>query len=136
VRAHERYARHGDVDTTAIVLTLDDGTPVTIDGTRHDPRGQDVRVELAGQDDVVVAGLGPRTPLRAVDPGGYTPAGPGWESSYERFAPAHAAETDAFVALVQDRGSSPCPPSAALEALRIADACELSRATGRPVTLR
>jgi hypothetical protein len=43
------------------VRTLDDGTPVTIDGTRHDPRGQDVRVELAGQDDVVVAGLGPRT---------------------------------------------------------------------------
>ena len=136
VRAHERYARHGDVDTTAIVLTLDDGTPVTIDGTRHDPRGQDVRVEVAGRRDVVVAGLSARTPLRTVDPDGLAPAGRGWESSYERFAPAYAAETDAFVALVRDRGPSPCPPSAALEALRIADACEESRATGLPVALR
>jgi hypothetical protein len=40
------------------------------------------------------------------------------------------------VALVRDGGPSACPPSAALEALRIAVACDESRAAGSPVTLR
>jgi myo-inositol 2-dehydrogenase/D-chiro-inositol 1-dehydrogenase len=136
VRKHERYARHGDVDTTAIVLTMDDGTPVTVDGTRHDPRGQDVRMEVVGSDDVVAAGLGDRTPLRVLDPSGLTPRGRGWESAYERFADAFAAETDAFVALARNGGESPCPPATALEALRVAVACERSRAEGRPIALR
>ncbi len=72
VRKHERYARHGDVDTAAIVLTMDDGVLVTIDGLRHDPRGQDVRVEIAGSEDVVRGLLGPDRPARArrLDAGG------------------------------------------------------------------
>lgn len=63
VRGFERFARHGDADTTAIVLTLDDGMPVTIDGSRHDPRGYDVRMELLGSEDAIVVGLDERTPL-------------------------------------------------------------------------
>ena len=43
VRGFERFARHGDVDTSAIVP--DDGRrdAVVIDGSRHDPRGYDMR---------------------------------------------------------------------------------------------
>ena len=119
----------------AIVLTMDDGLPVTVDGTRHDPRGQDMRVEVVGSDDVVAAGLDDRTALRVLDAAGLTPRAPGWESSYERFADAFAAETDAFVALARDGGASPCPPETALEALRVAVACDRSRAEGRPIAL-
>src|SRR5206468_1205335 len=54
---------------------------------------------------------------------------------FERFARAFAAETDAFVGLVRDGGDSPCPPESALEALRVAEACERSRAEGRPVAM-
>ena len=136
VRRHERYARHGDVDTTAIVLTMDDGLPVLIDGARHDPRGQDVRVEVTGSDDVVAAGLTARAPLRTVEPDGLAPRGGGWSSSFDRFAEAFSAETEAFVGLVRDGGPSPCPPAAALEALRVAVACDRSRASGEPVRLR
>jgi myo-inositol 2-dehydrogenase/D-chiro-inositol 1-dehydrogenase len=119
VRGFERFARHGDVDTSAAILTMDDGMPVTIDGSRHDPRGYDVRVELLGSEDAI--SVGP-----AALP----------QSFAERFARAFAAETDAFLALVRSGGGeSPCPPESALEALRIAVACDRSRAEGRPVAL-
>jgi myo-inositol 2-dehydrogenase / D-chiro-inositol 1-dehydrogenase len=133
VRKHERYARHGDVDTAAIVLTMDDGVLVTIDGLRHDPRGQDVRVEIAGSEDVVAAGVSDRTPLRGLD--GWTPAAAGWESSWDRFADAFVAETAAFVGLARDGGEPPCSPADAIAALEVAVACDRSRATGLPVDL-
>jgi myo-inositol 2-dehydrogenase/D-chiro-inositol 1-dehydrogenase len=128
VRGFERFARHGDVDTTAIVLRLDDGTLVTIDGARHDPRGYDVRMEVLGSQDALSAGLDDRTPLAGA-------AGPAWQTFPERFAAAFAAETAAFLAFARDGGDSPCPPEAALEALRVAVACDRSRAEGRAVTL-
>lgn len=134
VRKHERYARHGDIDTAAIVLTMDDGVLVTIDGTRHDPLGQDLRVEIAGSEDVVAAGFSDRTPLRGLD--GWTPSASGWESSSDRFADAFVAETEAFVTVVCDGGEPPCSPADALAALEVAVACDRSRATGIPVDLR
>ena len=133
VRKHQRYARHGDVDTAAIVLTMDDGVLVTIDGTRHDPRGQDVRLEIVGSEDVVAAGFSDRMPLRGFD--GWTPSAAGWESSWDRFADAFVAETEAFVKLVREGGESPCSPLDALAALEVAVACDRSRATGLPVDL-
>ena len=119
VRVFERFARHGDVDTSAIVLELDDGMPVVIDGARHHPRGYGVRLELVGSRDAVAMGSDGRT----------------WSSFEERFADAFVAETAAFVALVRDGGDSACPPEAALEALRVAEACDRSRAEGRPVAI-
>jgi myo-inositol 2-dehydrogenase/D-chiro-inositol 1-dehydrogenase len=132
VRGFERFARHGDVDTSAIALTMDDGMPVLIDGSRHDPRGYDVRLELLGSDDALVVGLDERTPLTRL--GAPPPANP-WSSFVERFAEAFAGETAAFVALVRDGGESPCPPESALEALRVAVACDISRSEGRPAAV-
>lgn len=135
VRGFDRFARHGDADTTAAVLTMDDGTLAVVDGSRHDPRGYDVRLEVLGSRDAVVVGLDERTPLRRLgSDGAGTPAQP-WGSFPERFAEAFAAETGAFVALVRDGGESRCPPETALEALCVAVACDRSRAEGRPVAL-
>jgi myo-inositol 2-dehydrogenase/D-chiro-inositol 1-dehydrogenase len=130
VRVHERFARHGDVDTSAILMTMDDGLPVLIDGSRQDPRGYDVRLEVLGSRDAVVAGLDERTPLRSLEPSGVRPRPAPWTSFLERFAGAFAAETGAFVALVRDGGDSPCPPRDALAALEVAVACERSRTEG------
>ena len=132
VRGFEHLARHGDADTTAIVLTMDDGLPVLIDGCRHDPLGYDVRMEIAGSRDVLAVGLGPRTPLHRV---GEDPPRRTWDSFAQRFAAAFERETEAFLALVRDGGASPCPPSSALAALRVAVACERSRGRGTPVPL-
>jgi myo-inositol 2-dehydrogenase / D-chiro-inositol 1-dehydrogenase len=132
VRGFERFARHGDIDTSAIALTMDDGMPVLIDGSRHDPRGYDVRVELLGSEDALVVGLDERTPLTRL---GSPPPADAWSSFVERFADAFARETAAFVELARDGGESPCPPESALEALRVAVACDISRAEGRPVAM-
>lgn len=132
VRGFERFARHDDVDTSAIALTMDDGMPVLIDGSRHDPRGYDVRLELLGSRDALVVGLDERTPLTR--PGAPPPERP-WSSFVERFADAFARETAAFLALVRDGGPSPCPPANALEALRVAVACDRSRAESRPIAM-
>ena len=132
VRGFERFARHGDVDTTAISLLMDDGMPVLIDGSRHDPRGYDVRMELLGSEDAIVVGLDERTPLTPV---GTAPPDRTWGSFAERFADAFARETEAFVELVRDGGESACPPETALEALRVAVACDRSRAEGRVVLM-
>jgi myo-inositol 2-dehydrogenase/D-chiro-inositol 1-dehydrogenase len=133
VRGFERFARHGDVDTSAIVLTMADGTVVTVDGSRHDPRGYDVRMEALGSEDTLSAGLTARTPLVPAESGAVPAAA--WQSFPERFADAFAAETAAFLAFARDGGESPCPPAAALEALRVAVACDRSRSTGRSVAV-
>jgi myo-inositol 2-dehydrogenase/D-chiro-inositol 1-dehydrogenase len=118
VRGREYVARHGDADVSAALLTMDDGLPVLVDGSRHDPRGYLVAMEVLGS-------AGAATVDRVE----------GQTSFAERFADAFAAETDAFAVLVRDGGDSPCPPEAALEALRVAVACDRSRAERRPVVL-
>jgi myo-inositol 2-dehydrogenase / D-chiro-inositol 1-dehydrogenase len=136
VRAHERFAKHDDFDTTAAVLTMTDGMVVSITGARHDPRGYDFRLELFGSADSVAAGLDERAPLRFVDLESRT-ATP--EAAYrgflDRFAEAFRRETHAFADVARGRRENPCPGEAALEATRVALACERSADEGRPVAV-
>jgi myo-inositol 2-dehydrogenase/D-chiro-inositol 1-dehydrogenase len=89
VRGFARFERHGDADTSAILLTMDDGMPVLVDGSRHDPLGYDVRMEIAGSQDVVVVGLDERTPLHRLGThAAPAPAGPGRRSPSASRAPS------------------------------------------------
>src|SRR5262245_26504273 len=67
VRRWERFARHGDVDTAAIVLTMADGLPVVVTGSRHNARGYDFRLEVLASEDSISVGLDKRTPLRPLE---------------------------------------------------------------------
>ncbi|MER5278615.1 Gfo/Idh/MocA family oxidoreductase [Streptomyces sp. NPDC002809] len=125
----------GDVDTAAALLTLDDGTLVTATATRCNGAGYDVRMELAGERDQIAVGLDDRTPLTSAEPRSPgTPARP-WPGFLERFGPAYEAELDAFVRLVRGEAANPCDGREALHALRVAEACEVSRRERRPVEL-
>ncbi|MFD8686151.1 Gfo/Idh/MocA family oxidoreductase [Streptomyces sp. NPDC059651] len=125
----------GDVDTAAALLTLDDGTLVTATATRCNGAGYDVRMELAGERDQFAVGLDDRTPLTSAEPDGPgAPAKP-WPGFLERFGPAYEAELDAFVLLVRGEAANPCDGREALHALRVAEACEVSRRERRPVEL-
>ncbi|MET7522198.1 Gfo/Idh/MocA family oxidoreductase [Streptomyces sp900116325] len=125
----------GDVDTAAALLTLDDATLATATATRCNGAGYDVRMELAGELGQIAVGLDERTPLTSVEPQG--PAAPAkpWPGFLERFAPAYEAELDAFVRVVRGEQANPCDGREALHALRIAEACELSRREHRPVAV-
>lgn len=125
----------GDVDTAAALLTLDDGTLVTATSTRRNGAGYDVRMELAGDRDQIAVGVDDRTPLTSAEPNAPgAPADP-WPGFLERFAPAYEAELDAFVQLVRGEAANPCDGREALSALRVAEACEVSRRERRPVEL-
>jgi myo-inositol 2-dehydrogenase/D-chiro-inositol 1-dehydrogenase len=129
------FREAGDVDTAAALLTLDDGTLATATATRCNGAGYDVRMELAGELDQIAVGLDDRTPLTSAEPGGPgAPAKP-WPGFLERFAPAYEAELDAFLRVARGELANPCDGREALHALRIAEACELSRRERRPVAM-
>ncbi|MFI2203120.1 Gfo/Idh/MocA family oxidoreductase [Streptomyces sp. NPDC020192] len=129
------FREAGDVATGAALFTLDDGTLATVSATRLNGAGYDVRMELAGERDTVVVGLDDRTPLASTEPTGPPPADKPWTGFLERFGPAYEAELNAFVEVVRGERPNPCDGHEALQALRIAEACELSRRERRPVHL-
>jgi myo-inositol 2-dehydrogenase/D-chiro-inositol 1-dehydrogenase len=132
VRVAEIFARHGDVDTAAAILTMSDGSLAVLSQTRHDPRGYDIRMEVVGSGDAVSVGVGPRTPSRSLEPGAGSSV-PGWEGFTTRFETAYRNELEAFVDVV--RGLRPPAATArdALEAMRVAVAATRSLRDGRAV---
>ncbi|MER5513783.1 Gfo/Idh/MocA family oxidoreductase [Streptomyces sp. NPDC048254] len=129
------FREAGDVDTGAALLTLDDGMLATATATRLNGAGYDVRMELAGERDTVVVGLDDRTPVASTEPTGPPPADKPWPGFLERFGPAYEAELCAFVDVVRGGLANPCDGREALQALRIAEACEVSRHERRLVAL-
>ncbi|MGW0762265.1 Gfo/Idh/MocA family protein [Streptomyces sp. NPDC002814] len=129
------FRQAGDIDTAAAVLTLDDGTLATATATRLNGAGYDVRMELAGELDQVVVGLDDRTPIASTEPTGPPAADKPWTGFLERFGPAYEAELAAFIEVVRGERANPCDGREALQSLRIAEACDVSRRERRPVRL-
>ncbi|WP_210571821.1 Gfo/Idh/MocA family oxidoreductase [Streptomyces sp. GESEQ-4] len=129
------FRQAGDIDTAAAVLTLDDGTLATATATRLNGAGYDVRMELAGELDQVVVGLDDRTPIASTEPHGPPAADKPWTGFLERFGPAYEAELAAFIEVVRGERANPCDGREALQSLRIAEACDVSRRERRPVRL-
>jgi myo-inositol 2-dehydrogenase / D-chiro-inositol 1-dehydrogenase len=129
------FAQHGDADAAAAVLRLSGGGLVIVSGTRHDPRGYDVRLEVFGTEDSVAVGVDDRTPLRSLEPGVAAPAAAGYRDFVDRFGAAYREELAAFVATVLEGGPSPCPLEEARAALGVAVAADRSRAERRPVSI-
>ena len=63
------FAEGGDVDESAALLTLDDGTLVTLQGSRYNGGGHDVRMELAGTAATWVVGLDANAALVSAEAG-------------------------------------------------------------------
>jgi myo-inositol 2-dehydrogenase / D-chiro-inositol 1-dehydrogenase len=130
------FTEAGDVDTAAAVLTLDDDTLVLVSATRYSGGGHDVRMEVMGSQGTVGVGYDDSLAVRSLEADVDFPRGPQKWSFMERFLPAYRTELAAFCDVVAGRSPSPCTVTDALEAFRVAEACELSRATGQPVELR
>jgi myo-inositol 2-dehydrogenase / D-chiro-inositol 1-dehydrogenase len=126
-RGEEFFREAGDVDTAAAMLTLDDDTIALVSCTRYNAAGYDVRLEVLGSADSVATGLGERTPLRSAEPGTAFPDGQAYTGFLDRFRPAYEAELAAFAEVAAGKAEPGCTVADALEALYIAEACELSR---------
>jgi myo-inositol 2-dehydrogenase/D-chiro-inositol 1-dehydrogenase len=123
-----------DVDVAAAILHLSGGGLVLVSGTRRDPLGYDVRLEVFGTGDSIVVGQDARSPIRSVEPDA-KPVRAGYRDFWDRFEPAYRSELTAFVETVCTGAPSPCPLEEARSALAIALAADLSRAERRPVSI-
>jgi myo-inositol 2-dehydrogenase / D-chiro-inositol 1-dehydrogenase len=134
-RGEKFFAEYGDVDTSATILTFEDGTLGVVSNTRYNARGYDVRLEVHGSRDSIAAGLEDKLPLRSAEPGTTFPAGEPHRFFMDRFVPAFRAEFEAFIEVVAGTRPSPCTVADALEADWIAEACALSLRHRRPVRI-
>ncbi len=135
IRGFPVFAKYGDVDTAVVALRMSDGAIGALTNARHDPLGYDIRAELFGSKDSISVGLGPRTPIRSVEPGVPAPAGPAWPHFLDRFHDAYAAEFATFVRVANGEIPSPCTARDGVQALRIAEAATRSLHEHRPVRL-
>ena len=134
VRDNPDYAAADDHDVVAVHLTMANGVPILISGTRHDPVGHDIRMEAFGSLDSISAGLNHRTPIHLADGDLNVDADP-YGGFMDRFRAAFTAETSAFVDVVRGERDNPCPPEASRAALAAAVACEISAREGRVVDM-
>ncbi len=129
------FAKYDDVDTAVATLRLSGGTRAILSVTRHDPLGYDIRTELFGSGDSVSIGLGPRTPMRSLEPDVPPPAGPAWAMFIDRFRDAYEAELRAFLRVARGEEESACTARDGLEAVRVAIAATRSMHEHRPVRI-
>ena len=124
-----------DVDVAAAVLRLSGGGLVIVSGTRRDPLGYDVRLEVFGTGDSIAVGQDARTPIRSAEPGAPGPPPAAYRDFWDRFGPAYRKELAAFVRTIRTGSPSPCSLEEARAALAVALAAERSRAERRPVSI-
>jgi myo-inositol 2-dehydrogenase / D-chiro-inositol 1-dehydrogenase len=127
------FQRYGDVDTAVVSLRLSDGPLGILSVTRDEAYGYDIRMELIGSGDCIAVGWDARMPLRSVEADGPPAPSDPYPDFRNRFHTAYAAEMKAFLEVAAGRLASPCTAEDALEALRVAVACDLSRRDHRPV---
>jgi len=135
VRGFPVFAKYGDVDTAVATLRMASGVLAVMTVSRHDPLGYDIRTELFGSQDSISVGLGPRQPIRSVEPGVPPPAGPAWPNFQERFAEAYRAEMRGFFAVARGEMETPCAARDGVESARIAEAATMALQEHRIVRL-
>ena len=134
VLVDQAFQRQGDVDTTAAVLKLAEGALVVITGSRHNPLGYDVRMELHGSGDSVSVGWDKRVPIRPLETereGGSAP----YLTFFDRFNDAYRAELVEFLRVVRGEIESPSTVKESWQSLRVAVAAEMSLIDHRPVSV-
>ncbi|HUQ16510.1 MAG TPA: Gfo/Idh/MocA family oxidoreductase, partial [Candidatus Saccharimonadales bacterium] len=128
-----QYVPLGDVATSAVTLTLADGTLGLLTALRHNEAGYDIHAEIHGARETIAIGVDPRTPWRSVEADAPALAGPAYPSFFVRFADAYRAELTQFLRYARGEAENACTAADALAALRIAEAAGRSWREQRPV---
>ena len=129
------FTEAGDVDTAAAVLTLDDGTLVTLSATRYNGAGHDVRMEVLGSEGTIGVGYDQLAGGHLRRGGRRLPERPTTLVVHGAVPSRIPCRADRVRRGRPRRRPSPCTVNDALQAFRVAEACELSRHEGRVVHL-
>lgn len=127
------FAEAGDYSDSVAILTFDDGTVGSVQSSRYNGQGYEVRLDIMGTEGSANVGLDNKVPFRSMEDGVNFPTEEPWYDFIERFKPCYEAELDHFLRNPMVGKPSACTASDAVEALRIALACNKSRDEGRPV---
>lgn len=133
--SYDYLARLNDPDVTAMMLRSTSGVTVSISGAQHNAIGHDVRTEIFGSRDNLAIGFDERLALHRFPEGPVHVPIKTYDGFLDRFHDAFLAETSHFLDMLAGRVGNPCPAAAAIEALRIAAAAELSAERGVPVAV-
>jgi myo-inositol 2-dehydrogenase/D-chiro-inositol 1-dehydrogenase len=124
-------------DVAVAVLTLTDGSLAVVTGSRGNPAGHDVRLEVFGSVSSISTGLGDGAPLGRVVEGELRPAAGAYLNYRDRFAGAFRRQLGAFLDAAggTDSGLGAAGWRDSHEALRIALAAERAVGEGGRVEL-
>lgn len=127
--------RLGDVDTARTLLRTATGRLCVISNTRRSGYGYDQRIEAFGSAGMVCAGNVARDTVQVATDDGLcaSPILPGF---LERYAGAYRAEMDHFAQVVHGQVAPSVGYEAGLNAMILAEACDQSVRTGRPIQIR
>lgn len=124
----------GDVDTAMVTLITASGRLCHISNSRRACYGYDQRIEAFGSAGMLQASNETETRLRFTGEPGQVEEKPKW-FFLERYAQAYSAEINDFVDAWQQGRAPLAGAQDGLEALRLADAAQLSLLERRPVNL-
>ncbi len=134
-RGSSAFAENNDFSDSVAVLTLDDGTVGSVHSSRYNGQGYEVRLDLMGTRGSANVGLDDHVPLRSVEHDVDFPPGPPWNDFIARFMPCYERGLDHFLRNTMMGRPGACTAADAVEALKIALACNMSRDEHRPVRL-
>jgi len=134
-RGFPHYEAMGDTGTSAVMLTLADGTLGLLTALRHNESGYDIHAEIHAATGTLAIGIDPRTPWHSVEADAPMLAGPAYPSFFARFGDAYRAELAHFLRFARGEAENACSAADALAALRIAEAAGRSWRERRPVAL-
>lgn len=124
----------GDIDTAMITLVSQSGRFVQMNNCRRAPFGYDQRLEALCEKEALYVENRLRDSVTIASSAGFTVAPP-MNYFIERFADAYRQEMDAFVAMLEQGQAPLAGMRDGLEAQRLAEAAEVSMASGQPVHL-
>ncbi len=132
-RGSKAFAANNDFSDSVAILTFDDGTVGSVQSSRYNGQGYEVRLDLMGTAGSANVGLDNKVPFRSVEDGVHFPPERPWDDFIARFLPCYERELDHFLRNTMCGLASACTAADAVEALKIALACNKSRDEHRPV---
>lgn len=132
-RGKSVFAEEGDVSDAVTVVTFDDGTVGSVQASRYNGQGYEVRLDISGTEGSANVGLDNKVPFRSVEDGVDFPREEPWFDFIERFRPCYERELDHFLRHPMIGEAGACTASDAVQALRIAVACKRSLESHAPV---
>ena len=129
----EDIAKKGDLDTVAVLMKFKSGAFGYVEGFRKSSYGYDLRTEVVGSGGSAVVGAMNDPSLTFADRKGLRQSGVKWFA--DRFDAAFEAEDNSFAKAIITRSNPEISASDGIRAVEIAEACRLSVARKKPVSL-